>query len=51
MTGYDIEVESLDTLPANPDPDPAGDRQPLFVSPLSELDRYSIPNAFDAFKF
>ena len=51
MTGYDIEVASLDTLPANPDPDPAGDRQPLFASPLSELDRYSIPNAFDAFKF
>ena len=51
MTGYDIEVASLDALPATPDPDPAGDRQTLFVSPLSELDRYSIPNAFDAFKF
>ena len=51
MTGYDIQVASLDALPATPDPDPAGDRQTLFVSPLSELDRYSIPNAFDAFKF
>ena len=51
MTGYDIEVESLKTLPATADPGPAGDGQNLFVSPLSELDRYSIPNAFDAFKF
>ena len=51
MTGYDIEVASFDALPSNavPDPDPAC--KTLFVSPLSELDRYSIPNAFDAFKF
>ena len=40
MTGYDIEVESLEYLPS-----------PLFTTHLSEVDRYSIPNAFDAFKF
>ena len=40
MTGYDIEVESLDHVPS-----------PLFACHLSEVDRYSIPNAFDAFKF
>ena len=40
MTGWDIEVESLEHLPS-----------PLFACHLSEVDRYSIPNAFDAFKF
>ena len=51
MTGYDIEVASFDGLPSNVEPDPANDDRTLFVSPLAELDRYSIPNAFDAFKF
>ncbi|MBR0363843.1 MAG: A/G-specific adenine glycosylase [Clostridia bacterium] len=51
MTGYDIEVASFDALSSNTEPDPAGDGRALFASPLSELDRYSIPNAFDAFKF
>ena len=51
MTGYDIEVASFDALPSNVEPDPANDDRTLFVSPLAELDRYSIPNAFDAFKF
>ena len=40
MTGWDIEVERFAHLPS-----------PLFACHLSEVDRYSIPNAFDAFKF
>ena len=40
MTGWDIEVERFAHLTS-----------PLFACHLSEVDRYSIPNAFDAFKF
>ena len=45
MSGYDIEVETLAGLPASP----AGGS--LFTVPLSELGPYSIPSAFDAFKY
>ncbi len=42
MTGFDLEVESLDPVRAT---------EGLFVVHLSDLDRYSIPSAFDAYKY
>ena len=42
MTGFDLEVETLD---------PVRDTDGLFVVHLSELEKYSIPSAFDAFKY
>lgn len=42
MTGFDVEVASLD---------PVRDISPLLVVSLADLDRYSIPNAFDAYKY
>ena len=51
MTGYDIEVESLAQLPSEAAGSSDADRADLFACHLSEVDRYSIPNAFDAFKF
>ena len=42
MTGFDIEVESLD---------PVRDASPLFVTSLDAVDQFSIPAAFEAFKF
>lgn len=54
MTGYDIEVERLEAMRSGSSPDfepTAPDAGTDLVTPLSELDRYSIPNAFDAYKF
>lgn len=48
MTGYDLEVESLKPVRAGC-VFPAGHE--LLVTSLSDLDRYSIPNAFDAYKY
>ena len=42
MTGFDVEVESLD---------PVRDASPLLVVSLADLDRCSIPAAFDAYKY
>ena len=42
MTGFDVEVASLD---------PVRDTSPLLVVSLADLDRYSIPAAFDAYKY
>ncbi|MBP5272653.1 MAG: A/G-specific adenine glycosylase [Clostridia bacterium] len=42
MNGFDLEVETLD---------PVRDTDGLFVVHLSELEKYSIPSAFDAFKY
>ena len=51
MTGYDIEVESLEHLPSEAAGVSDPERPALFVCQLPDVDRYSIPNAFDAFKF
>ena len=51
MTGYDIEVESLEHLPSEAAGVSDPERPDLFVCQLPDVDRYSIPNAFDAFKF
>lgn len=54
MTGYDIEVESLEAVGSEATETGEGNSSGagmFFVTHLSELDRYSIPNAFDAFKF
>ncbi len=53
MSGYDIEVEALDVNQLCEQQSTAVPSAPrnYMVTPLEELDRYSIPNAFDAFKF
>ena len=43
--------ESLAQLPSEAAGSSDADRADLFACHLSEVDRYSIPNAFDAFKF
>ena len=42
MTGFDIEVASLDPVRTQP---------PFLVVPLKDFEQYSIPAAFEAFKF
>lgn len=51
MTGYDLEVESLDALKVGSSSCLPTVPRRYLVTPLAELDRYSIPNAFDAYKF
>lgn len=54
MTGYDLEMETLDPVregEAALKDSEAGAAHALFVTTLSDLDRYSIPNAFDAYKY
>lgn len=48
MTGYDLEVKSLSPVLENPF---FPEEHELFVTSLSDLDHYSIPNAFDAYKY